>query len=121
MAFRLHRTTAEVFVGTLSRIGLAVVIPLLIIGALFTPELARSSRIDVSAPVPTQTNVAATTDDVTNEASAQETSPDADGPVDLYGNEVTDAIAEYKFDATGSLYETHSPQTELPRLGSPKS
>jgi hypothetical protein len=46
---------------------------------------------------------------------------DADGPVDLLGNEVTDAVAKYQFDATGSLYETHSPQTELPRLGSPKS
>jgi len=46
---------------------------------------------------------------------------DADGPVDLLGNEVTDAVAKYKFDATGSLYETHSPQTELPRLSSPKS
>jgi hypothetical protein len=91
------------------------------VGGLLTPELARESRIEIPAPVPTQTNVTASNDDVTNEASAQETSPDADGPVDLYGNEVTDAIAKYKFDATGSLYETHSPQTELPRLGSPKS
>ena len=41
--------------------------------------------------------------------------------VDLYGNEVTDAIATYSLDPGGSLYELHSPQTELPRLGSPKS
>jgi hypothetical protein len=45
----------------------------------------------------------------------------ADGFVDMYGNEVTDAIATYTFDRTGSLYELHSPQTELPRLGIPKS
>ena len=107
--------------GTFSRIVLAVAIPLLMVGALPTPELARESRIEIPAPAPTQTNVTAPNGDATSEASAQETSPDADGPVDLYGNEVTDAIAEYKFDATGSLYETHSPQTELPRLGSPKS
>jgi len=108
-------------VGTLSRIGLAVVIPLVMVCALLTPELGRRLRTEVPVPVPTQTNVTASSEDATNEASAQETSPDADGPVDLLGNEVTDAIAEYKFDATGSLYETHSPQTELPRLGSPKS
>lgn len=43
------------------------------------------------------------------------------GADDIYGNEVSDAVARYKFDATGGLYETHSPQTELPRLASPKS
>lgn len=40
---------------------------------------------------------------------------------DLYGNEITQAVATYKLDSAGSLYEEHSPQTELPRLGSPKS
>jgi hypothetical protein len=39
----------------------------------------------------------------------------------LYGNEVSDAVATYTFDQSGSLYELHSPQTELPRLGIPKS
>jgi hypothetical protein len=53
-----------------------------------------------------------------NERRAQQ---DADGVVDLYGNEVIDAIATYSLDPAGSLYELHSPQTELPRLGSPKS
>jgi hypothetical protein len=45
----------------------------------------------------------------------------ADDTVDLYGNEVSDAFATYSLDPAGSLYETHSPQTELPRLASPKS
>jgi hypothetical protein len=45
----------------------------------------------------------------------------SDAFVDLYGNEVTDAVATYTFDRAGSLYELHSPQTELPRLGIPKS
>jgi hypothetical protein len=49
-------------------------------------------------------------------------SPTTDGAaVDLYGNEVSDAIATYRLDPAGSLYELHSPQTELPRLGEPKS
>ena len=41
--------------------------------------------------------------------------------VDAYGNEVNSAVAEYSLDDAGDLYELHSPQTELPRLGSPKS
>lgn len=44
-----------------------------------------------------------------------------DSSIDLSGNDVTDAVARYRLDATGSLYEVHSPQTEIPRLGSPKS
>ncbi len=48
-------------------------------------------------------------------------SDEAEGSVDLFGNDVTEAVAQYRFDATGSLYEVHSPQTEIPKLGSPKS
>ena len=44
-----------------------------------------------------------------------------DNDVDLYGNDVSDAVAKYKLDSDGSLYELHSPQTQLPRLGSPRS
>jgi hypothetical protein len=40
---------------------------------------------------------------------------------DLYGNDVTAAVARYKLDAAGGLYEAHSPQTQLAKLGSPKS
>jgi hypothetical protein len=46
---------------------------------------------------------------------------DADPALDLYGNEVTVAVAEYKIDGSGRLYELHSPQSALLRLGSPKS
>jgi len=41
--------------------------------------------------------------------------------LDAYGNEVTEAVATYKLDASGAMYEEHSPQTEVPRLGSPKT
>ena len=40
---------------------------------------------------------------------------------DLLGNDVMRAVAKYKVDETGSLYELHSPHTEIPRLGIPKS
>jgi hypothetical protein len=46
---------------------------------------------------------------------------DSAPPLDVFGNEVSDAVARYKLDASGAPYEEHFPQTELPRLGSPKS
>jgi hypothetical protein len=55
------------------------------------------------------------------EPVSQRALDEADGVVDLYGNEVSDAVARYTLDPAGSLYELHSPQTELIRLGSPKS
>jgi hypothetical protein len=45
----------------------------------------------------------------------------AEDAVDAYGNEITNAVAEYTLDGAGTLYELHSPQVELPRLGSPES
>jgi len=65
------------------------------------------------------TDITRTASDAAAEARPPGT---ADGAaVDLYGNEVSTAIATYTLDPAGSLYELHSPQTELPRLGSPKS
>ena len=37
----------------------------------------------------------------------------------LYGNDITNAIATYKLDASGSVYEEHSPDTEVPQLKPP--
>jgi hypothetical protein len=56
-------------------------------------------------------------------ASVVVTSRDAGGEegVDAYGNEITNAVAEYSLDPAGALYERHAPQVEIPRLGSPKS
>jgi hypothetical protein len=45
--------------------------------------------------------------------------PDDGAQMDLQGDEVTPAIATYKFDAQGNIYETHAPHTEVPHLGSP--
>lgn len=45
--------------------------------------------------------------------------PQPEGRRDRYGNEITDAIATYKRDRTGSVYEEHSPQTEVPQLAPP--
>ena len=43
-----------------------------------------------------------------------------DGSLDFNGNEVRPAVAGYKVDPLGAVYEEHSPETEVLRLGSPK-
>ena len=38
---------------------------------------------------------------------------------DVYGNEIEDAVTDYRIDPAGDVYERHSPETEVPRLGPP--
>jgi hypothetical protein len=45
----------------------------------------------------------------------------ADPKVDLFGNEIEDAIADYRLDLRGSVYERHSPETAVAALGSPST
>ena len=44
---------------------------------------------------------------------------DAPQRLDLRGNEISRPVARYRVDDRGSLYEEHSPQTEVPRLKQP--
>jgi hypothetical protein len=45
---------------------------------------------------------------------------DADGSgIDVFGNEVDEAVCDYRVDVRGDLYERHSPDTEVPRLRPP--
>jgi hypothetical protein len=100
---------------------LALIAPVLMVCALFSPAFLlhphRVTHNDVELP-PASSSLL---DSAAGTYDAQSNTDDANGTVDLFGNEVSDAVAKYKFDATGSLYELHSPQTELPRLGSPKT
>jgi hypothetical protein len=41
-------------------------------------------------------------------------------PLDFNGNEVRQAVARYKVDPAGELFEEHSPELEVPRLTPPK-
>lgn len=43
----------------------------------------------------------------------------ADPRVDIYGNEVSDAVGDYRIDRRGDLYERHAPDTAVLRLGPP--
>ncbi len=51
-----------------------------------------------------------------------EREPDAEPEhprLDVYGNELADAVARYTIDARGTAYEEHSPTTEVVRLQPP--
>ena len=39
--------------------------------------------------------------------------------VDLFGNEIDEAVGDYRVDIRGDIYERHSPDTEVPKLGPP--
>jgi hypothetical protein len=103
------------FVTAPARFSFSLAVLILTACALFTPQVVTSSH--PSRPAVTPTAMMMT--DGPHDRHAQPAP--ADGAVDLYGNEVSDAIATYSVDPAGSLYELHSPQTELPRLASPKS
>lgn len=91
-------------------LGFAIVMPFVMSSAFLTSPPAPESDPAIESPLPIHTVVPSSPQD-----------DDDVGVVDVLGNPVSDAVAKYKFDATGSLYELHSPQTELPRLGAPKS
>ena len=103
MAFRLQPSALEaVDVKAMALVLVGVAVVAFGGGTLVTPPTVTSSR-------PRPVVVAASLESAN------------DGALDAYGNEVTNAVAEYSLDPAGSLYELHTPQIELPRLGSPKS
>jgi hypothetical protein len=104
----------------------AVAIAISVSGAFFTPQLViRSAPVEALSSPPAGIEPSLQSKDARQASGVhgedEETPEGASGFTDLYGNEITDAIATYTFDRSGSLYELHSPQTEIPRLGSPKS
>jgi hypothetical protein len=97
-------------VKTVERLGFAVALLILGGNADIAPGTVTSTRSSECQPLPAAVALVSQTE-----------FDETDGVVDLYGNEVSDAVARYTLDPAGSLYELHSPQTELIRLGSPKS
>lgn len=91
--------------------GLALILTFLALAGLFTRQHATSLH---TAPAATPAIPSKSPHVPGVDAQDQ-------GSIDLYGNDVSPAVATYSFDALGSLYEVHSPQTQLPRLGSPKT
>jgi len=107
-------------VNVASRVGLALTIPCIVAGLLLGPR-THASRGDAVADESGAVIMPAVAAHSPAADSSSVSDGDVDGPVDLYGNPVTDAVADYRLDSAGSLYESHSPQTEIPKLSSPKS
>jgi hypothetical protein len=116
-------------VKAVGRIALVALVAIFLGWAFVTPQLRVSPdrpirpAIGADTPQPSSASGHSTTvngpqADRQNDESRPEA---ADSDTDLYGNDVSDAVAEYGLDAAGSLYEMHAPQVELPHLGSPKS
>jgi hypothetical protein len=103
----------------LRRVGFLVATPLFAVGALLTPQLITATHPVHSAV--DDVEPAASIDLFADPLDPVEGEPNEDEATDVYGNRVTPAVATYQLDAAGTLYELHSPQTQLPRLGSPKS
>jgi hypothetical protein len=103
----------------LARRGFVVITPVLVAAVLVTPQLVTATYSGHGMASEVQS--AATIDLPTLPGGDRGSDLTEDEVTDVYGNQVTAAVATYKYDATGTLYELHSPQTELPRLASPKS
>jgi hypothetical protein len=41
--------------------------------------------------------------------------------MDRYGNQIESAVGDYRIDRRGEMYERHSPDTAVPRLGVPSA
>lgn len=91
-------------------------------GSAFANWLTVIDQPLVVIGVPAREALAAPTSIDRRQRPQEESSGPGRGPsMDLYGNEVTEAVAKYLLDSRGALYEEHSPQTEVPRLAGPKS
>jgi hypothetical protein len=80
------------------------------------PLANTATSAEITAPAPPLAGAVA-------EGPLVEPNDSEEGPdsrFDLFGNEVEEAVADYRIDLRGGIYERHSPDTAVPRLGSPK-
>ena len=82
-----------------------------------TSPIAATSA-EITAPSPSVAGA------VTGEPVVEPDDSDEDGPeqrFDLFGNEIEEAVEDYRLDLRGGLYERHSPETAVAKLGSPST
>ena len=109
-----------------ARVSISALVALLLAWAVAAAELAAARHARRAVAVAARM-VSAGDDSFTPPIKTPQSAPERERPLynrrgrDLSGNEVDDAMAEYALDESGSLYEMHAPQVELPRLPSPKS
>lgn len=79
-------------------------------------RIAPVAVLPLSSPV---SNSSSTTDERSTLPSPLIEEPEAGQQKDIYGNDISSAIAKYKRDGSGVVYEEHSPNTEVARLKPP--
>lgn len=102
-----------------ARFGLFALTALLLVAVFVTPQLVAPTYAEPATM--SEAQPAAIMDFLSEPYRDSAADESEDGVTDVYGNQVTVAVAKYRLDATGAQYELHSPQTELPRLAPPKS
>jgi hypothetical protein len=101
---------------TLLLLGSSLLLPNLI----FSPRTL-SGSVSVPASAPSGPSASASLiDPAASEGSGTDGTVDDVGQrMDVRGNEITRPVARYRVDERGSMYEVHSPQTEIARLKAP--
>jgi hypothetical protein len=77
-------------------------------GASVWTAIRPAAAVSVSPPSPTVLQLLDRSDDTADEPRT-----------DLFGNEIQDAVGDYRVDRRGDVYESHSPDTAVTRLGPP--
>jgi hypothetical protein len=98
---------------------------LLLFGSsLLVPDLLLNDVIlgfpnQVRTAPPVASSSASLIEEASAGADASAMDDDAPQRLDVRGNEIARPVARYQVDERGSLYEVHSPETEVPRLKAP--
>jgi hypothetical protein len=100
------------------RLWFAVIVMAILFAAgnIWTQQSFARQLEAIAAPGPPTTSVI---DSVTRTLPTRDDDW-ADPRIDLNGNEIDDAVSDYRVDRRGELYERHAPDTALLRLAAPQ-
>ena len=76
------------------------------------PEARQTETTSISIPL---------VEDAAAEEATAEADPYRQPEFDLYGNQIDQAVGDYRVDPLGDLYEQHSPDTALLKLAPPEA
>jgi hypothetical protein len=92
-------------------------IVILFVGAHMWAKHALTAQIITAYPELDTTSVLDEVSRPAGKTGARRNQDWADPRVDLNGNEIDDAVGDYRVDPGGEMYERHAPDTALSHLG----
>ena len=84
-------------------------------GVSAVPEARQTETTSISIPLVEETGAAEAASAADPYTQPQFTQPQ----FDVYGNQIDEAVGDYRVDPRGDLYEQHSPDTAILKLGPP--